>query len=85
MGGGSQPVPQRLNQARLADTGFADNQDHLAFAVSDEGALRAWAEYLSASGIDHPGVVPENGNPSLQLRDPDGIAIEMVTSGRPNN
>ncbi|HXA34356.1 MAG TPA: VOC family protein [Acidimicrobiales bacterium] len=57
--------------------------DHLALAVSDEGALRAWADHLSACGLDHPGVVLENGNPSLQLRDPDGIAIELVTSGRP--
>lgn len=61
----------------------SETMDHLAFAVSDEGALRAWADYLSGCGLDHPGVVLENGNPSLQLRDPDGIAIEMVTSGRP--
>ena len=59
--------------------------DHLAFAVPDEGALRAWADHLSQCGLDHPGVVLENGNPSLQLRDPDGIAIELVTSGRPSN
>jgi hypothetical protein len=25
--------------------------------------------------------VLENGNPSLQLRDPDGIAIELVAPG----
>jgi catechol 2,3-dioxygenase-like lactoylglutathione lyase family enzyme len=66
-------------------TASSETMDHLAFAVSDEGALRAWADYLSACGLDHPGVVLENGNPSLQLRDPDGIAIEMVTSGRPTN
>lgn len=63
---------------------ISETMDHLAFAVSDETALRAWADHLSASGLDHPGIVLENGNPSLQLRDPDGIAIELVTSGRPS-
>jgi glyoxylase I family protein len=66
-------------------TSSGETLDHLALAVSDEGALRAWADHLSACGLDHPGVVLENGNPSLQLRDPDGIAIELVTSGRPSN
>ncbi len=52
--------------------------DHLAFAVPDGDSLRAWAEHLGVVGIDHPGVALENGHPSLQLRDPDGIAIELV-------
>jgi glyoxylase I family protein len=56
--------------------------DHLAFAVPDGDALRVWADHLTEIGIDHQGVVPENGNPSLQLRDPDGIAIELVAPGR---
>jgi glyoxylase I family protein len=52
--------------------------DHLAFAVPDGTALQAWADHLSQAGIAHPGVVLENGNPTLQLRDPDGTAIELV-------
>jgi len=52
--------------------------DHLAFAVPDGATLEAWADHLRSVGIDHAGVVPENGNPSLQLRDPDGTAIELV-------
>jgi glyoxylase I family protein len=55
-----------------------DALDHLAFAVSDGDSLRAWAEHLVGLGIEHEGVVLENGHPSLQLRDPDGIAIELV-------
>lgn len=55
-----------------------DVLDHIAFAVADGDALRAWAAHLTALGIDHAGVVLENGRPSLQLRDPDGIAIELV-------
>ncbi len=52
--------------------------DHLAFAVPNGDSLRAWAAHLSDLGIEHNGVVQENGHPSLQLRDPDGIAIELV-------
>ena len=55
--------------------------DHLAFAVPDGRALEAWAAHLREVGIDHPGVVSENGNPSLQLRDPDGTAVELVAPG----
>ena len=55
--------------------------DHLAFAVPDGGSLEAWAAHLTEVGIDHPGVVSENGNPSLQLRDPDGTAVELVAPG----
>lgn len=55
-----------------------DALDHLAFAVADGDSLRAWAARLSELGVEHDGVVLENGHPSLQLRDPDGIAIELV-------
>jgi len=55
-----------------------DPMDHLAFAVGDGATLRAWADHLAAAGIEHPGVVLELGKPSLQLRDPDGVAIELV-------
>jgi glyoxylase I family protein len=56
----------------------SDRLDHLAFAVPDGDSLQTWAEHLTESGIDHTGVVLEGGRPSLQLRDPDGIAIELV-------
>lgn len=52
--------------------------DHLAFAVRDGEVLQEWADHLTAAGIDHPGVELELGKPSLQLRDPDGISIEIV-------
>jgi glyoxylase I family protein len=55
-----------------------DGLDHLALAVPDGAALEAWALHLTEVGIDHDGVVLEGGHPSLQLRDPDGIAIELV-------
>jgi catechol-2,3-dioxygenase len=55
-----------------------DGLDHLALAVPDSARLEEWAEHLADIGIDHAGVVLEGGHPSLQLRDPDGIAIELV-------
>jgi catechol-2,3-dioxygenase len=55
--------------------------DHMAFAVPDEDALRMWAAYLTSIGIAHGGVVLELGKPSLKLRDPDGVAIELVAPG----
>jgi glyoxylase I family protein len=55
-----------------------DGLDHVALAVPDRGSLEAWAEHLTEVGIDNAGIVLEGGHPSLQLRDPDGIAIELV-------
>jgi catechol 2,3-dioxygenase-like lactoylglutathione lyase family enzyme len=56
----------------------AEPLDHLAFAVADGDTLRRWADHLTDGGVEHPGVVLELGKPSLQLRDPDGITIELV-------
>ena len=61
-----------------APTSTNELLDHLAFAVPDGDALSAWARHLTEVGIDHQGIVMENGHPSLQLRDPDGVAIELV-------
>jgi catechol 2,3-dioxygenase-like lactoylglutathione lyase family enzyme len=71
-GTGTEPVGGGTDGGRL---------DHLAFAVPDGDALRAWADHLTEIGVAHNGIVLENGNPSLSLRDPDGIAIELVAPG----
>ncbi len=60
------------------DEPAAQQLDHLAFAVPDGESLSVWADHLAEIGVDHAGIVLENGHPSLQLRDPDGIAIELV-------
>jgi glyoxylase I family protein len=62
-----------------SSTGVADVPlDHMAFAVPDGDTLARWADHLTEVGIEHPGVVLELGKPSLQLRDPDGITVELV-------
>jgi catechol-2,3-dioxygenase len=68
-----------LTRSTGAHDGSADQVvDHLAFAVPDGDSLQAWSEHLTSVGIQHAGVVLENGHPSLQLLDPDGVAIELV-------
>jgi catechol-2,3-dioxygenase len=79
---GTGPGPDR---ASAMSPIVADRVDHLAFAVRTGEELEAWAHHLADIGIAHPGVVMENGNPSLQLRDPDGIAIELVAPGPVSN
>ncbi len=64
--------------ARAADRSAGKALDHLAFAVPDGDSLGAWAVHLAEAGIDHAGVVLENGHPSLQLSDHDGTAVELV-------
>jgi catechol-2,3-dioxygenase len=61
-----------------ADTGTPGAPlDHLAFAIPDGDTLELWADHLTEVGIDHPGVALEEGRPTLQLLDPDGISIEL--------
>jgi catechol-2,3-dioxygenase len=48
------------------------------FAADDGDVLEEWAAHLTRVGIDHRGVVLDLGKPSLQLRDPDGNAVELV-------
>ncbi len=69
--------------ASLLSTGARSSLDHLAFAVPDGDTLSEWADHLRRIGVCHDGIVLENGNPSLQLHDPDGNAIELVAPGRP--
>jgi catechol 2,3-dioxygenase-like lactoylglutathione lyase family enzyme len=74
-----EPVAQVAPVAPAAPAAPADQHlDHLAFAVPDGASLSAWADHLTEIGVDHAGIALENGHPSLQLRDPDGVAIELV-------
>jgi glyoxylase I family protein len=75
----------RSGQFRLAlrAGGRPDNRgalDHVAFSVPDLDALTAWADHLTAIGIDHDGI---KSNPAVghtvDLFDPDGNNMELVT------
>jgi glyoxalase family protein len=73
-----------LSLANETTEGAGDRLDHLAFAVPDGPALESWAQRLAELGIDHPGVVDEQGKPSLTLTDPDGIHVELVAPPGPD-
>jgi glyoxylase I family protein len=52
--------------------------DHVAFGISDLGALSAWIEHLTAIGIRHEGIKSNIAGHSVDLFDPDGNNIELV-------
>jgi catechol 2,3-dioxygenase-like lactoylglutathione lyase family enzyme len=53
--------------------------DHIALAVSDVGALSEWCEHLTAIGITHEGIKPNVAGQSVDLFDPDGNNIELIS------
>ena len=53
--------------------------DHIAFAISDMAALAQWCEHLSAIGIPHEGITSNIAGHSVDLLDPDGNSIELVS------
>lgn len=54
--------------------------DHLSLLVATANGLDAWAEHLTARGVDHSGVYGIEGLPArfLTFRDPDGIQLELI-------
>ncbi len=58
--------------------GPGDRRGHVAFAAPGRATLETWSDRLDELGVEHPGVVDELGNHSLQLVDPDGINVELV-------
>jgi glyoxylase I family protein len=51
--------------------------DHLAFAVATRAELDAWAERLTAAGVDHSGAIEVPPGVILNFKDPDGIALGL--------
>jgi catechol-2,3-dioxygenase len=53
--------------------------NHLAFGVADLHALTGWADHLMAVGIAHDGIKTNFVGQSIDLFDPDGNNIELVS------
>jgi hypothetical protein len=51
----------------------------VAFAVSDFDTLTSWADHLSTIGVAHEGIKPNPLGHSIDLFDPDGNNIELVS------
>jgi glyoxylase I family protein len=53
--------------------------DHLSFTVSSRADLEAAAALLDARGVSHAGVKDIGGGCILEFRDPDNIALELMS------
>jgi len=51
--------------------------DHVSFAVPDRAALEAWQAHLDDLGIAYDALDDQGFAVALNLRDPDGIALEF--------
>ncbi|MEJ5915738.1 VOC family protein [Pseudokineococcus sp. 1T1Z-3] len=52
--------------------------DHVSFTVSRRSELDAAAEQLDRLGVEHEPVKDAGGYAILELKDPDGIALELT-------
>ncbi len=53
--------------------------DHFALAVSGIDALGEWCEHLTAIGVPHEGIKANIAGQSVDLFDPDGNNIELIS------
>jgi catechol-2,3-dioxygenase len=53
--------------------------DHIALAISDVETLTAWCEHLTAIGVTHDGIKANIAGQSVDLFDPDGNNIELIS------
>lgn len=51
--------------------------DHLAFAVASVEALESWAGWLDENGVDHSEIKDIGFGHMIEVRDPDGIQLEL--------
>jgi glyoxylase I family protein len=51
--------------------------DHFSFQVADRSELERWAAHLDANGVTNSGVIDTGWGPTVVLRDPDNIQVEL--------
>lgn len=71
--------PFRLVLSAGGSAGAGGALDHIALAISDFNALSAWCEHLTAIGIPHEGIQENIAGRSVDLFDPDGNNIELIS------
>ncbi|HEX8496439.1 MAG TPA: VOC family protein [Actinomycetales bacterium] len=72
-----------LRPAATGDDRFDENRsglDHLSFAVASRADLDAAVEHLDELGIEHGQVKDIGAGFILELRDPDGVALELYAA-----
>jgi catechol-2,3-dioxygenase len=63
--------------------GMPSALDHIALAISDVEALAEWCDHLTAIGVPHEGIKVNIAGQSVDLFDPDGNNIELISERRP--
>jgi catechol-2,3-dioxygenase len=71
--------PFRLVLSAGGSAGAGGALDHIALAISDSNALSAWCDHLTAIGISHEGIQENIAGRSVDLFDPDGNNIELIS------
>lgn len=56
---------------------FTPGLDHIGFRCADRAAVEEWAAHLDDLGVEHSGVVDADYGVALNVKDPDGIAVEF--------
>jgi glyoxylase I family protein len=62
---------------RVAFSPLVPGLDHLSFRVADRAAIEAWAAWMDELGVAHDQVNDNGQSVAVNLRDPDGIALEF--------
>jgi catechol 2,3-dioxygenase-like lactoylglutathione lyase family enzyme len=64
------------------ERGTSGALDHVAFAVTDLETLTAWVDHLTALGVPHEGIKANPRGQSVDLFDPDGNNIELISESQ---
>ncbi|HEY3217756.1 MAG TPA: VOC family protein [Candidatus Limnocylindria bacterium] len=62
---------------RVAFSPLVPGLDHLSFRVADRAAVEAWAAWMDELGIARDPIDDQGFAVAVNLRDPDGIALEF--------
>jgi catechol-2,3-dioxygenase len=69
-----------LSHDATADESFDEQRvglDHFAFAVDDVSELENWVAHLNSHDVRHSGIIDAHFGPTLVVRDPDNIQLEL--------
>jgi catechol 2,3-dioxygenase-like lactoylglutathione lyase family enzyme len=68
---------EHASEKRVPFSPLIPGLDHLSFRVADRAAIDAWATWMDEIGVAHDPVDDSGTSVGLNLRDPDGIALEF--------
>jgi glyoxylase I family protein len=57
--------------------------DHLSFEVVDRAEMERWVTHLDGLGVPHSGIIDAEWGPTVVVRDPDNIQLELFVHPSP--